>query len=170
MKRDPTFAYASDASFDVAVSVQVYEYVADVTKALLEMYRVLRPGGRGVVVSTDWDAIAWHSWDKGRMRRVLDAFTEHCAFTALPRTLAPRLEAAGFVLKETRVIPQFNPIHDPDTYSYRIIPIIESFVPGHKGVTAEEAVEWARELQWMGERGEYFFSLDCYLHSIMKPE
>jgi arsenite methyltransferase len=109
-----------DAAFDAAISVQVYEYVADITKALSEMYRVVRPGGRAVVVSTDWDAIAWHALDSVRMSRVLGAFAEHCAHTALPRILAPKLRQAGFVLKEQRVIPQFNTIYGADTYSYQI--------------------------------------------------
>lgn len=44
---------AEDGSFDAAVSVQVFEYVANVEMALAEMHRVLRPGGRAVVMSTD---------------------------------------------------------------------------------------------------------------------
>jgi ubiquinone/menaquinone biosynthesis C-methylase UbiE len=35
-----------DGTFDVAVSTQVYEYVADMPRALAELRRVLRPGGR----------------------------------------------------------------------------------------------------------------------------
>lgn len=36
----------ADSRFDVAVSVQVYEYVQEVDRALVEMHRVLKPGGR----------------------------------------------------------------------------------------------------------------------------
>jgi ubiquinone/menaquinone biosynthesis C-methylase UbiE len=43
-----------DGVFDAAISVQVYEYVREVDAALAEMFRVLRPGGRAAVVSTDW--------------------------------------------------------------------------------------------------------------------
>src|ERR1700686_5317878 len=35
-----------DSSFHAAVSTQVYEYVRDLSEALRELFRVLRPGGR----------------------------------------------------------------------------------------------------------------------------
>jgi arsenite methyltransferase len=167
---DATRLPVGDASFDVAVSVQVYEYVADIMTALSELYRVLRPGGRAAVVSTDWDAIAWQSSDSQRMHRVLEAFAEHCAYTALPRTLAPKLRHVGFEVRQQRVIPQFNPIYDPDTYSFQIARLIARFVPGRKGVTAQEASEWLEDLRQTGQRGEYFFSLNQYLYIVTKPE
>jgi arsenite methyltransferase len=50
----------ADADFDVVVSTQVYEYVQDIAGALSELARVLRPGGRALVLDTDWDSIVWH--------------------------------------------------------------------------------------------------------------
>src|SRR5690348_14247874 len=43
-----------DDEFDVAVSTQVYEYVADLPSALRELHRVVRPGGRVLILDTDW--------------------------------------------------------------------------------------------------------------------
>jgi arsenite methyltransferase len=61
-------------TFDAAVCTQVYEYVEDMPAALAEARRVLRDGGRLLVLDTDWDSIVWHSSDPERMRRVLAAW------------------------------------------------------------------------------------------------
>ncbi|MCC7360325.1 MAG: methyltransferase domain-containing protein [Anaerolineales bacterium] len=158
-----------DGYFDAAVSTQVYEYVVDVTAALRELQRVLRPGGRAVVLDTDWDSIVWHAANQVRMDRVLAAFTEHCAHPYLARTLVPRLRQAGFTSSRSLVFPLFNPRYDADTYSHGIIDFIAAFVPGHRGVTEAEAQAWADELRQLGQNGDYFFSLNRYLFCVEKP-
>jgi len=60
-RADATKLPYPDDSFDAAVSTQVYEYVADVPTALAELHRVLRPGGRAVVVDTDYGSLVIHS-------------------------------------------------------------------------------------------------------------
>ena len=57
-----------DDIFDVVVSTQVYEYVADITTALQEARRVLLPGGRLLIVATDWESSVWNNSDEARMR------------------------------------------------------------------------------------------------------
>ncbi len=87
-----------DCTFDAAVATQVYEFVEGLPRALAELHRVLRAGGRALILDTDWDSIVWHSSDDGRMRRVLDGWRGRTANPHLPRTLAPCLKEAGFQL------------------------------------------------------------------------
>src|SRR5215207_6423136 len=99
---DATDLPVPDASFDAALSVQVLEYVGEVDAALAELRRALRPGGRLVIWDVDWSTVSWHSADPARMRRVLRAWDGHLADPCLPRTLAPRLRAAGFADRPRR--------------------------------------------------------------------
>ncbi|MFQ5775082.1 MAG: class I SAM-dependent methyltransferase [Kiloniellaceae bacterium] len=158
-----------DGGFDAAVSTQVYEYVPDIPAALAELYRVLRPGGRAVILDTDYDSLVMHTENRARMARVLAAWDEHFVHAGLPRTLSPQLRDAGFTVRRRAVIPMFNPEYDTDTFSHGMIGIIASFVVGRKGVTREEADAWAAELRELGERGRYFFSLNRYLFVADKP-
>lgn len=150
-------------SFDIGISTQVLEYVPDVNAVLLELYRVLRPGGRVVLLDTDWDSIVWHSTDNARMNRILSVWEEHTADAHLPRTLSRKLLQSGFQIQSQQVIPMFNPVFDQNTFSNRLIDLIVSFVSGRKGISRAEADGWAEDLRQLGENGEYFFSLNRYL-------
>jgi arsenite methyltransferase len=161
-----------ESAFDAAVSTQVYEYLndTDVTTALSELYRVLRPGGRTVIIDTDGDSLVWHSTDPARMTRVLEGWSEHCADFHLPRKLSSLLVQAGFQIRRRDCIPLFNPEYDPNTYSYGLIGLIIGFVPGRRGVPKEEVEAWAEDLRRLGREGLYFFSLNRYLFLATKPE
>jgi arsenite methyltransferase len=150
-----------DEHFDVAVCVQVYEYVEDIAAALAEARRVLRTGGRLLVLDTDWDSIVWHSGDRERMERVLAAWNEHLADPYLPRRLPALLRAAGLEPTKPTIIPILNVGADPDAFSARESGIIAAYVPGRGGVSEAEATAWKQDLAGLGD--DYFFSLNRYV-------
>ena len=157
-----------DRSFHAVVSTQVYEYVPDLDGALAEARRVLAPGGRLLILDTDWDSVVWSTADRARMRRVLAVWDEHLHDPHLPTRLGPRLEATGFRVERREVIPICNPTLHPDTYSFGILHAIQGFVAGRGDVSREEAHAWADELRELGRSGEYFFSVNRYLFGAVR--
>src|SRR5205823_2969858 len=112
---------------------------------------------------TDWDSLVWEANDRARAARIAAAWNEHLPDPYLPRSLAPRLRAAGFDVDEVRVVPILNTTYDTTTFSYNIARLIAAFVPGHEGVSADETAEWLDDLEALQVQGRYFFSVNRYL-------
>ncbi|MFN8831180.1 MAG: methyltransferase domain-containing protein [Labrys sp. (in: a-proteobacteria)] len=166
---DATNLPEADAAYDVVISVQVAEYVADIAQFCREAYRVLKPGGRALIMATDWDSFAWHSQSSERMKRMMAAFAPHCADSVLPRTLGRRLIDAGF--SDLAVSPYLivNPRWNGDSYSCRLIPFVASYVRRQKSLHEEEIAAWAQELTDLGRDDAYYFHLLRVFFAVTKP-
>ncbi len=152
----------SRESFDFVVVVQVYLFVDDIAAALADAARVLRPGGRLVVVDTDWDSCIWLSSDRTLTRRMLDAGNASVAQPHLPSRLPGLLQAAGFVLKEVGAISIINTRYDPDSFSGSRIESLPRVAIAN-GIAPEDAERWAMDLRSRTGEGEYFFSVTRHL-------
>ena len=148
---------AADQSFDIAACTQVAEYIPDTSTVLSEMARVLRPGGRALIMATDWDNVACYTEEPERMQRVMQAWEGHCAHPRLPRTLATKLRAHGFSDVTAHMHPLINLNFARDTYSYNVLKLVRSYV-AKAGILQAEAEEWFNELTRLDEAGQYYFA------------
>src|SRR5262249_100998 len=151
-----------DAYFDAAISTQVLEYVDDVDRALRELRRVLRPGGRLVLLDTDWDTLVWSARDSDRSARILKAWGHHAPHAHLPRHLAPQLRTCGFEVTKVFSLTLLNTSCDQSTYSYNLAGLVAHFVRANGAVSEEELDAWQTELASLDNDGAYFFSLNRY--------
>src|SRR5258705_13156546 len=166
---DATNVNQADASFDVVVCTQVAEYVPDVDRVLAEAFRVLKPGGRAVIVATDWDAVVWHSEKPERMAAVMKSWESHCAHPRLPRSLSSRFVRAGFRVDGASVFPILNLQWRDDTYSKGLSGLIRDFVGRKNELPPQDPKEWYDEFARLNEAGRYFFSTNRYIFRASKP-
>jgi ubiquinone/menaquinone biosynthesis C-methylase UbiE len=156
---DATALPVEDADFDAAYSVQVLEYVPDTARALAELHRVVKPGGRVMVWDVDWSTLSWHSDDPDRMARMMRVWDEHLTHTTLPRTLVRDMTRAGFANVSASGHAFLSAENDPETYGAALLPLIADFCRGRASTAGDEVDAWADEQRALGERGEYFFAV-----------
>jgi arsenite methyltransferase len=153
--------------FDVAVSTQVIEYIADADGALREIARVLRSGGRAFIVDTDFDSWVWYAADAERMGRIMKGWEMHCADPRLPRTLFPRLRAAGFRIVGVEGYPIINTTYHPDDFSYGLSHLIADFLLT-RGFDRSVLEGWLTDLVATEQCNSSFFSLNRYFFNVEK--
>jgi SAM-dependent methyltransferase len=147
-----------DASFDAALSVQVLEYVDDVSAAIAELHRVIRPGGRLVVWDVDWETVSMYSADDARMQRVLAAWDRHLAHRSLPQTLTASLREHGFTGVSLAGHAFTTTDHTPDAYGASLVRVVENYLAGLPDVAEHDRIGWADEQRALGEAGRFYFS------------
>jgi ubiquinone/menaquinone biosynthesis C-methylase UbiE len=169
LRADAGCLCVADLSFDVAVSAQALEYVEDPDRALSEMYRVVKHGGRALVMNTDWDRVAWYSDDPVRMAKVRKAWEAHCIDPHLPRTLIRRLHQVGFKIQSAPTFSIINTRASPDNFSHGLIDLMVTFIAQQGTVSLEELDAWAAELHALSSAGRYFFSNTRSFFCATKP-
>ena len=157
----------SEGSFDVVLSVQVFEYLEDVQKALLELHRVLKPGGRLILRDTDWGTLIWESGNPERMRHVLDIWDQHLVDPFLPRTLAARIESAGFADCAVSAFVTVETDYDATQTNFYIARFVAPYALS-QGADEREVADWLADLEAQAKTGRYFYSLNSYIFSATK--
>ena len=157
-----------EAEFDAVFGVQVLEYVANLDGALQALHRVLRPGGRLVILATNWSSLVWHSAQPERMQRVLTAFMAHAHYPDLPAILVARLRQVGMQPLRQTPVPVLNMSYHANSFSYWLAQMIRPFVVGRQAVTEAEAGAWLNEFETLEHQGAYFFCSTPILTEAMK--
>jgi arsenite methyltransferase len=166
---DATALPLDEASMDRALSVQVFEYVADVPAALAEIHRVLRPGGRVVLWDIDWTTLSWHADDAERMARMTQGWDRHLVHAALPRTLAPALRAVGFADVRCDAHAFCTTAMDPESFGGNLPAIIGGYLSGLDDFAEDDIAGWQAELRDLDARGAYYFALTQCCFSATRP-
>lgn len=157
-----------DAHFNRAVSTQVYEYVADLATAFAELGRVLKPGGRAVVMATDAETILFGSGTLPTTARIREAWPRHCAHPFLPRDLGRMLGEAGFSVIDQRVHVILNNEFTPDHFGWHMARSMSVYAAKQGLITKGEGKDWVTSLDRISHDGGFFFSMNRYLFVATK--
>lgn len=157
----------ADGQFDAAVAKQVYQFIPDIDNAMCELTRILKPGGRAVVVSPDVDADVMNTSNRDRMRRVQAAYRD-----ALPNPhLGSRLSTyAGEVGLTVEQIEPYTVVQQGITARVEQgTEVHRQIAEADDSIDSSEVAAWERELRELDEEGEFFRSGTQFVYLLRKP-
>ena len=153
---------SADGTFDLACALQIYAYVKELDEALAELCRALKPGGRAVILDTDFDGVVWQTTNRDRMQKILlpmkstsRGLTFHVSCLAGCEGLDSRSNGA----KGADADAQLSREH----LRSRARPFIHRFVTQQAGIAVDEADAWMAEFDDLERAGSVLFAMNRFL-------
>ncbi|MGZ0152758.1 methyltransferase domain-containing protein [Kribbella sp. WER1] len=155
-----------DASVDVVRCERVLQHVDEPAVAVREMARVLRPGGRAVLIDTDWGTAIIDPADPDVLRRMVDYFRNETANPYSGRRLRGLLVDAGLEITGETAATWIEPQAGAST---GFVGMMHTTAARAGVITDDEAAVFAGTLRDAAERGAFHMSLTMYAVSARKP-
>lgn len=159
-----------DASFDAVRSERMLQWVPDPARAVAEMARVLRPGGRVCLTDSDWSTFVLDVGDPDLARRVHDTFgVDRRRQTTVGGRLARLAESAGLVPLAETTATQIWSSWDPDVSSRPdgwapMVVIAESLVEAGQ-LAVDEVDRFVETVEAAARQGR--FTMRLTMHSLV---
>jgi arsenite methyltransferase len=154
----------ADGSFDAAICLSVLAFCEDPPRVLSEARRVLRVGGRLLVVNSDEDTRIYNSRDRELGRRVLRAIADRARDPWVGRRLAGLLRSAGFTIASEQVLVDVERAFAHDQSGYLHAHALQTHLLGPGGLTLEEYSRWLADLDACHQDGSYCYSVTTFAY------
>lgn len=157
---DVTDLEFDDASFDGARCERVLQHLAAPEAAVAELSRITRPGGRVVVIDTDWGMHAIDGADPRLTSRVVECWAHSPPNGWSGRRLPALLSAAG--LRDPVVVAETLTSTDAQRPARPPFPTMAAVATGAGALTHAEAEDWLAQLVDAGRRGRFFWAFTMF--------
>ncbi|MCC3326113.1 methyltransferase domain-containing protein [Nocardia abscessus] len=147
-----------DDSFDAVRCERVYQHLDDPAAATAEIARVLRPGGRVLLIDSDWHTAIAHPGDDDVITRLSTSMLATTPNPKSGRSLRGLLTAAGFAIDD---IGSEAVIWDPET----IRPLFAQMTERARSdgtITEQERDELSADMEAGIARGDYHLSVTMF--------
>lgn len=141
----------ADASFDRCRAERVLMHLAHPERALAEMVRVVRPGGKIVVFDMDWGMMFVDSPYQETTRTIIHAFSDGMRHGWIGRSLPRLFQAVGLV--EVTCVP--HTIHLDYAFAHRLFDGHLPKVQAAGFVSADELTRWWQHLDQAEAAGQF---------------
>ena len=152
--------------FDAVRSERVFQHLEHPEAAARELFRILRPAGRAMVIDQDWNTLVIAGAEPALTRTIVHAFVHHLANGSAGSNHVPMLKRSGFC----------DVVSEPFVYQLPFAPsyalmlktaVDHALATG--AITAAQAQGWVADLQSADERGEFFCAFTIFSAIGRKP-
>ena len=157
-----------DGYFDAVACTQVLLYVSQVIQALAELYRVLKPGGRAVIVETDWRGLVLNSGFPETTEKMIQSWDAEVASPNLPTVLQPMLKQAGFKAISVSAIPVVTFSCTKGNFAHSMLRQFSGYAVKQGRATESEARIWVEDLHQKHEAGTFFYCINRFLFTAFR--
>ena len=154
-----------DNSLDAVSCTQVLLYVENISLVISEIKRVLKTGGRIIIVETDWRGVVISNSNNSLTKKIFSAWDKTVASPNLPVHLGPILKKNGFSKILVEAIPILNTEYNPNNFSHDIMKWITKNAHDSGVISKNEKTLWLNELEKHEKEGSYFFCVNRFLFS-----
>ncbi|MCC9306270.1 methyltransferase domain-containing protein [Kitasatospora sp. RB6PN24] len=155
-----------DAELDVVWCERVLQHLTDPARAVTEMARVLRPGGRIALLDTDWATFVMHP-AAPEVRPALATVTQATAATPdAGRRLAGWLAGAGLTVD---TVGADVLLHDPRSVTWPIVQGLGSAAVARKLITEEQRDLLYADLTAAAAQGAFHLSVTMFAVVAHRP-
>ncbi len=158
--------FAED-SFDASRADRIFMHLESPARALGEMLRVTRPGGRVLVYEVDFETLTLDVPDRERARRIVNTWCDGFRNSWLGRHVPALFREAG--LEDVRITPATLWLRYPVVMQMVGPNTVERACRAGL-LTADEGEAWLRHLHQSYETGMFFSTLTGFLVVGRKPK
>ena len=164
---DITALEFADATFNGAICERVFQHLDDPAAALAELVRVTRPGGRIVVIDSDWGMHAVHGADPVLTRTIVDYWCDLANNGCAGRQLGALFAAAG--MREPTIVTDTIVSTDGQRAMLPPITLMASSAAASGVIDEVEAATWLADLASAGQRGEFCWAVTLFAVAATRP-
>jgi SAM-dependent methyltransferase len=149
-----------DGRFNAVRADRVFQHLPDPVGAAREMCRVLKPGGRTMLIDPDWGMLGIAGSDRETTQRIIDAMNSHTADGWAGRHHLATLKRAGFANVTA------TPVAYPLPFPFAAAAVLNNAISHATkagNVSHAQAARWLADLQMADERGEFMCVLTLFI-------
>ena len=153
-------------AFDAALCERVFQHLTAPVRAANEIARVLRPGGRAVVVDVDWGTAILHPGDVTVVRQIIDTLAAATTNPRSGRRLPGLLTRAGLVIDD---IGSHALIQDREVGAGSLVTRISAMAVARGAITEPQRDRLLADLARGAETGDIHLSVTMFAVLAHKP-